>query len=285
MSYNELDLIEAYNEALRFTKSHYENFPVISIFVQNHLKKHIAVVYQFARQADDIADEGNMSKEERIAKLNEYEESLRSALNLEYSSAFWFALKNTIQDKKLSEANFFNLIKAFKQDIVKKRYKTFDDVLSYCRNSADPVGRVILELNGITDTKAKEYSDMICTGLQLTNFYQDVSVDYKKDRIYISEDEMNLYEISEKQFENKDKNDKFERLMIHQIERVRQLFIEGRNLLKYLPGMLRFQIAWTILGGEAILSKIEEIGYDTLNFRPTLSKTDMIKLLLKSWKM
>ncbi len=278
------ELKEAYDEAVRFTKSHYENFPVISVFVPKHLQKHVAVIYRFARQADDIADEGHFSAEERIAKLDEYNQELKSAIDGKYSTSFWKALNNTIDEKGLSTANFFNLLKAFRQDVSKKRYETFDDVLDYCSNSANPVGRLILELNGIKHPDALNHSDKICTALQLANFYQDVSIDYEKDRVYISEDEMKLYGISEKAFENYDKNDKFEQLMKYQVERVRLLFAVGKNLMKHLSGLLRFQIAWTILGGEEILVKIEQAGYDTRNFRPVLSKTDMIKLLLRSWK-
>jgi squalene synthase HpnC len=282
---NNPELKKAYKDAIDFTNAHYENFPVISIMVPKQLRKHVAVIYRFARQADDLSDEGNIDTNERIKKLEAYEESLTGCINNNCDSPFWACVKNTIDQCNLSTSNFYNLIKAFKQDVVKKRYKDFDDVLDYCSNSANPVGRLILELNGITNLKAFEFSDRICTALQLTNFYQDIPVDYEKDRVYISEDELKKYEISEKQFENREINDKFRQLMKYQVDRVKLFFEEGRHLLNYLNGKLKFQIAWTILGGEAILAKIEALNYNTLNIRPTLSKYDMITLLLKSWKM
>lgn len=279
-----MNLESAYKDALDLAKSHYENFPVVSFFVPKHLRKHVAIVYQFARQADDIADEGNESAAIKQEQLNEYKRNLIKSIRGDYESPFWFALSNTIKEKSLSPDNFLNLIQAFKQDTIKTRYNSFDDILNYCSNSANPVGRLILELNGIYNLTAFGYSDQICTALQLTNFYQDVSVDIQKNRIYIPTDELKKYDVSEKQFENSKINDNFKQLLKLQVDRAKQKFSEGKKLLPYLHGRLKFQIRWTILGGEAILAKIESLDYNTLQYRPTLSKIDMIKLALKAWK-
>jgi squalene synthase HpnC len=279
-----LNLENGYKEALNLAKSHYENFPVISLFVKKELRKHVAVIYQFARQADDLADEGDNSSLEKHEALTQYELKLVKAFKGKAESDFWLALANTISERKLSIDNFLNLLKAFKQDTIKSRYESFEDVLSYCKNSANPVGRLILELNEIYNVSALNHSDKICTALQLTNFYQDISVDIKKNRIYIPFKELKKYGVSENQFENNEINDKFRQLLKFQVERARSLFTEGRELLPYLHGRLKFQIRWTILGGEAILQKIESLNFNTLQYRPKLSKKDMLILALKAWK-
>ena len=282
---NELEIY--YNKALQFTRSHYENFPVLSFFIKKDLQEHVAVVYQFARQADDIADEGNNSEEKRIADLNNYELQLLNCVDSNSPKGFWSALNNTISKKKLNPLNFFNLLKAFKSDITKNRFGDYNEVLQYCENSANPVGRIILELHEIRNESALSYSDKICTALQLTNFYQDVGVDIEKGRIYIPKSEMDIFNVLESEIEQKLYTEKFINLMKFQIERTRKLFREGRNLLKLLPTRLKFQILITIKGGEEILNKIEHLNYNVLEKRPTLSKMEFIKLFISSiifWK-
>jgi squalene synthase HpnC len=271
-----------FTQALRFTKSHYENFPVVSFFIKKKLRKHIAVIYQFARQADDIADEGEMPQDDRITKLNKYETKLKNSFSNNFDNGFWRILKLTVDNFNLSENNFYFLIKAFKQDVWKKRYQNFEDLQNYCRLSANPVGRIILELHNIHDEVPKKYSDQICTALQLTNFYQDVSVDIQKGRIYIPEDELMKFNVNETDIQQKNISEKFIKLIIFQTERTKKMFTEGRNLLKFLPFRLKFQILVTIKGGEEILKKIENINYNVLDNRPTLSKIDFLILFLKA---
>lgn len=275
-----LDL--AFRNAVKFTKSHYENFPVVSLFLPKVLRKHVAVVYQFARQADDMADEGIANCKLRIENLEQYEEQLKNCVAGKFENDFWYALNNTIAEFNLTPKNFFDLLKAFKQDVIKTRYDSFNDVLNYCEHSANPVGRIILEFFGIRETKTVKYSDSICTALQLTNFYQDVSIDFLKNRIYISLDELKTYGVELNQFELKKNNANFKRLLEHQVNRNKELFAEGRKLLALIPRGLRRQIYMTILGGEKILEKIEAIDYNVLNKRPSLSKMDYTKIFLKS---
>ncbi len=280
----DFNLETAYKNALIFAKQHYENFPVVSAFLPKRLRRHVAVIYQFARQADDIADEGQFSPAERLAKLNHFELLFNKTLSREYESKFWYALHNTIKQFGLSEDNFLNLLSAFKQDVVKKHYEDFDELLDYCSRSANPVGRLILELNGIKNETAGTYSDYICSALQLTNFFQDVSIDLKKDRIYIPQDEMEKFGISRKQLELKQNNSDFKALLEFQINRTRGLFHKGLNLLEFLPGLLKLQIRLTVLGGFSILDKIEKSGYDILKLRPALSKIDYLILFIKALK-
>ena len=276
---SKIEIDVAYEDAIKFAESHYENFPVLSFLVPKHLRKHVAIVYQFARKADDIADEGNFTDEERLAQLSKFELHLKETKDGTFQNKFWNALHNSILLKNLDIQNFSNLLKAFKQDIVKHRYSNFDELLNYCKSSADPVGRIILELNGIHSEKAKLYSDKICTALQITNFLQDIAEDFEKGRIYLPLNELKEFGVQENLFQLKENNSNFKKLMKYQVERVQTFFNEGKNLLPILPFRLRQQIKWTINGGEGILRKIENLDYDVLNLRPKFSKIDLFKLL------
>ena len=280
--HSDIILNKAYKEAILFTKSHYENFPVVSLFIPKYLRKHIAVVYQFARQADDIADEGNHKSEFRIENLELYENLLKKCLKGTYENDFWMALNNTVEQFKLSSKHFYDLISAFKQDVVKNRYASYAELLNYCERSANPVGRIILELFNIRDNQAIVYSDAICTALQLTNFYQDVSMDYLKGRIYIPIEELDTFGVLENVFELKKNNTNFIALFKYQVDRTQKLFDKGKKLLPFLPGNLRRQIKMTILGGEAIFRKIEKSNFNILDYRPKLNKFDIIKILIQS---
>ena len=283
MELTEDNLISAYNESIIFAKSHYENFPVVSFLIPKHLRKHIAVIYRFARQADDIADEGNLSVDERNEQMNNYEDEFKNSLEGKFASPFCMALEATIKELNLTTDYFTDLIKAFRQDITKTRYKKFKEVLDYCKCSANPVGRLILELFNIRNDKTNEYSDYICTALQLTNFYQDFSLDFKKDRIYIPEDEMAAFNISESNIKQGENKFNFAALIQFQVRRAKQMFSNGYNLIPYLPKRLKYEIGLTVLCGEKILAKIEENNYNVLNNRPVLSKKDYTWLIFKTF--
>lgn len=272
----------AYNSALELAKSHYENFPVVSFLIPKEQRKHIAIIYWFARTADDIADEGNTQDEERIKKIDELKQRIDDIAMGIYQNEFDAALGNTIAKNNLSSKNLIGLLTAFRQDVTKKRYKNFEEVLSYCKNSANPVGRLILELNDIRINEAYKYSDKICTALQLTNFIQDIEIDYGKGRIYLPDDEREKFGVSENVFQLKENNINLMKLLEFNVVRINEMFVEGRKLLPFLKGRLRFEITWTILGGEKILDKVKKINYKIFNNRPTLSKLDFLNLLCKS---
>lgn len=276
------DLIKAYESAVKFAKSHYENFPVISLFLPKELRKHVAVIYQFARQADDIADEGDANAECRMQSLESYRTKLNDCIEGKFADEFWMALNNTIYEYRLMPKHFYDLISAFKQDVIKIRYDNFVSVLDYCERSANPVGRIILEFFNIRDKVSIEYSDAICTALQLTNFYQDTAIDFKKNRIYIPQDEIESFKVREDDFKNSGNSGNFKRLLIFQVQRTEALFNMGKKLLLHLPNELRFQIRLTILGGKEILKKIKAVDYNVLNIRPKLSKIDYVKLFIKT---
>ncbi len=273
----------AYNDAIIFAKNHYENFPVISFLIRKELRKHIAIIYWFARTADDIADEGELNASERLQKIDELKYRLDELLNNKYSNHFEFALYSTINELKLSTINFYNLLKAFRQDITKTRYKNFNELLEYCENSANPVGRLILEVFNIQSEEAQRYSDAICTALQLTNFWQDTRVDFIKGRIYYPLEDMEKLNISEKMFELNENNFKLRQLVKQNVDKTADLYITGKNLFKYLKGRLKFEISWTVGGGEIILEKIRQNNYDVLNYRPSISKKELWNILVKTF--
>lgn len=271
-----------YQKALNLAKNHYENFPVASFLIKKELRKHVAIIYWFARTADDIADEGNADVEERLNQLNLLENRFLKSFSENFVDEFDEALFKTITERQLSKEHFLNLLKAFRQDLVKKRYENFDALMQYCSLSANPVGRLILELHNIRDTNAFLLSDKICTALQLTNFYQDTMIDYEKNRIYYPLDEMNQFNVTEKVFELKDFNVNLQALVKLNVDRAINLFNEGAALSNYLSGRLKYEIKWTIAGGKEILNKIRKNNYNIF-IRPKISKKDFLILLIKSF--
>ena len=267
-----------YNKALDFAKSHYENFPVVSFFIPKRLRKHVAIIYWFARSADDIADEGNENAEARLVKLNEFEIKFKQALSGKPDSVFFSALSETITILNLTPKHFTDLLYAFRQDVVKKRYDDYEELLNYCNHSANPVGRLILELFNVRNEDAYYYSDEICTALQLTNFFQDTKIDFKMGRIYYTQAEMEKFGVTEKVFELNENNLNLQKLVKFNVERARLLFNDGKKLLKLLKGRLKLEVSWTVRGGEAILDRITKSNFDVLNKRPVLNKTDFVKL-------
>lgn len=272
---------KAYSQALKIASEHYENFPVVSLFIPKSLRKHVAVIYQFSRVADDIADEGDDSAEIRLQKLNDYRNKLTACLKNEFTDDFWRALKNTIDLFSLKEEYFYDLLSAFSQDVTKTRYSNYEELLDYCRRSANPVGRIMLQLFGIKNQECYIYSDYVCTALQLINLYQDISIDYKKGRIYIPLEEMENFGVDAEVFKSGIADDKFKSLMKFQLKRNLELFMKGSYLIEILPYRLKYQISWTIYGGKKVLYKIAGIDYDVLNYRPVLSKIDYLILMIK----
>lgn len=268
--------------SVSLAKTHYENFPVASFLLPKSKRSDIALIYWFARTADDFADEGQFSASERISALNSIEKYFLDSLNGIYVNNEFKGLSDVVVRNNLNPVDFINLISAFRQDVIKKRYENFDEILDYCKRSANPVGRIVLDIFNIRNADAYNYSDKICTALQLTNFYQDIEIDYNKGRIYFPFDEMKHFNVDENMFEMKENNPNFSALLKYSIDRTRVLFSEGKNLFPFLKGRLKTEIKWTVAGGEKILSKIEKNNYQIFGNRPKLNKTDIITILLKS---
>ncbi len=264
------------------TKNHYENFPVASFLIPKSYRKDIAIVYWFARTADDFADEGNAEPEKRLSALNNFENDFTNSLNGTANNSYFNLLIKTISERKLTTKNFYDLLSAFKQDVFKKEYKNFEEILDYCKRSANPVGRILLELFRISDKDAIISADKICTALQLTNFFQDTKIDLKKGRNYFPQDELKRFNVSKNKFELMQNNPNIKALVKHNVQRAQDLFDEGKNLLKFLQGRFKLEIKWTIAGGERILEKIRKNNFDVFSNRPELSKTDYFLLLVKN---
>jgi hydroxysqualene synthase len=257
---------------------HYENFPVASILVPHGIRSHVVAIYRFARFADDIADEGDASDANRIAQLNELDEQL---IKLWQNGNVEIQAVRDLQRLRISGINgiqlnlFQNLLSAFKQDVVKKRYASRDELLDYSRRSADPIGRLMLALVGVDDKQSIEHSDAICSALQLVNFWQDAAIDASRGRIYVPAEEFVRHGTSESGFP---KYPEHRDLMRAQCDHACALLLSGRPLLSRLTGRFRWEIAFTIAGGQRILEKIAANNFDVRK-RPTLRWYDSVRLL------
>lgn len=271
-----------HKQSIHFAKNHYENFPVVSFLIPKKIRGDIAIVYWFARTADDLADEGDVDDNIRMVNLNNFENEFINTLQNQEWNVCFSLLKETINQRKLTPQYFLDLLSAFKQDVQKKRYNNFNEVVDYCKRSANPIGRIILELNDIRNEEAIKLSDKICTALQLTNFYQDTLIDYKKNRIYFPLEELEMFSVTEKMFELQENNLHISALVKHNVDRAQVLFDEGKKILDFLSGRIKIEIKWTIAGGEKILSKIRENNYNVFLKRPELSKIDFLSMLVKS---
>ncbi len=254
---------------------HYENFPVASWLLPRALRPAVAAIYWFARTADDFADEGNAPPAERLARLDAYRGDLgRIAAGRAPDSPVLVRLAPVIAAHALPLQPFHDLLDAFSQDVVKQRYASFDEVLDYCRRSANPVGRLMLHLFGAAGADNVRRSDAICTGLQLANFWQDVAVDWAKGRLYLPQDELVRFGVGEAQIAAGRVDDAWRRAMSFQVERTRGLLQAGAPLARALPGRIGWELRLVVQGGLRILERIDRAGGDVFRHRPVLRAPD-----------
>jgi len=274
----------AYEKCRRQAEKHYENFPVGSLLLPKKQRAWIHAVYAFARTADDFADEniGQLGIEDRLELLDRWEHDLDLALGGKPRGEIFIALASAIKDARLDVQLLRDLLSAFRQDVVKNRYQNFSEVLDYCRRSANPVGRLVLQVFDYRDEQRAALSDHICTALQLANFWQDISVDIGKDRIYLPIEEMQAYGVTVDSIKNFQPTSGFRKLLRFQCERTREIFDRGRPLVGLLDKGLKLEIKLTWLGGTEILRLIAGQNYDTLSRRPHISKPRAVLLLLKA---
>lgn len=266
----------------KLAQKHYENFPVGSRFILKKYRRAIHSIYAFARVADDIADEGTMAPTERIAKLDEWERFLENALNGESRNALFNNLASIIRSHNLSPHYFKELLVAFRRDSSNPSYHTYEDLLGYCKFSANPIGRLLLQVFECSSERNVEYSDSICTALQLTNFWQDISIDTRRNRIYIPIDEMRDFGVHADDLLCGNENSSFCALMKHEVLRTKALFHSGKPLIDLVAKDFRFELALIWHGGMRILEKIEAQQYDTRRSRPVLNNIDKAKIFLRA---
>ncbi|MBC2770835.1 squalene synthase HpnC [Pusillimonas minor] len=278
---------------------HYENFPVASVLVPRHLRGAVVDIYRFARSADDIADEGNATPQARLQALDAYRAALdqiaqNTALNHATDTrtrpvpnsdangcsaaleAVFVPLQSTIHRHRLPLQPFYDLLSAFSQDVQITRYPNDEALFDYCRRSANPVGRLMLHLYDAASPENLSAADAICTGLQLTNFWQDVAIDWKKNRVYLPQARLQAFGVTETQIAAGQCNAAWQALMRHQVDQARCLFNEGRGLPAKLPGRLALELRMVIEGGLRILERLDDLNYDIFNHRPTLKMRDWL---------
>jgi len=264
---------------------HYENFPVASVLLPARLRRPVALIYRFAREADDFADEGDAPPEVRLEQLRSFALELDRIEAREPPQTPWFGdLALVIREFDLPIGAFRDLLSAFSQDVIKSRYASYDEVLDYCTRSANPVGRLLLVLYGSNAPPHLVWSDAICSSLQLINFLQDVAIDWRKDRVYLPQDEMLRFGISEDHIARGDAGGRWKEFMAFQVNRARSLLFSGAPLGKALKGRIGLEMRLIIEGGARILEKIERVDGDVFRHRPVLKPLDWPLMLVRAVK-
>lgn len=262
---------------------HYENFPVASRLVPANLRGAVVAIYRFARSADDLADEGDAPPGARLAALEIYAQALDAIERGETPTLGPFpALARAIRAHALPMQPFHDLLSAFSQDVTTSRYATYETLLDYCARSANPVGRLMLALYRVDSETSARASDAICTALQLANFWQDVAIDWQKDRVYLPAEDLERFGVSEAHIANANTDDAWRALMRFQTARTRALMDSGRPLLRELPWRLRLEIGAVIAGGRRILARIDAVQGDVFRRRPELGPLDWAAVALRT---
>lgn len=265
--------------------NHYENFPVASVLVPGHMRRAVVDIYRFARNADDIADEGHALPQARLDALHAYRTALDhiASQTPEETSPFlaeiFEPLKESIATHRLPLQPFYDLLSAFSQDVVTTRYDDDAQLFDYCRRSANPVGHLMLHLYNAATPLNLTQADAICTGLQLTNFWQDVAIDWAKDRVYLPQARLAQFGVSEQQIAHGQVDAHWQALMQHQVAQARGLLLSGSDLPGRLPFRLALELRMVIEGGLRILERLDDLNYDMFNHRPTLKPGDWFVVL------
>jgi phytoene synthase len=267
------DLEDAYAACLALAHSHYENFPVASRLLPKALRPHIAAVYAFARTADDYADEPGYEIDQRLRLLQEWRHKLHDPAD---GSPEFRALHNTIARFDLPVQLFDDLLDAFTQDVTTTRYATWAAVLDYCRRSANPVGRLVLRLSGYRDDRLDHAADAVCTALQLTNFWQDLAIDWRRGRLYVPEEIWRPHGANPSQLDRGALSAPWVDTMSECSARTRALFAQGREVCDGVHGRMRYELRATWLGGTRILDRLDRAGYDVFTSRPALGTGDAL---------
>ena len=274
-------LKEAQEYCERLARTHYENFSVATWFLPARLRQHFYNVYSYCRISDDLGDEvGNA--QQSLELLHQWETELKACYSGSSRHPVFVALAQTISQFNIPIHEFSDLLIAFRQDQTVTRFETFDDVLGYCRYSANPVGHLVLYLCGYSDAERQQLSDCTCTALQLANFWQDVVVDYAKGRIYLPLEDLRRYGVTEEVIANRRATSGFLELMKFQVLRAREWFERGLPLMSKVNKELAIDIELFSRGGQEILNAIERRNFDVLSSRPVISKSRKLWLVLRA---
>jgi squalene synthase HpnC len=274
-------LDDAYAYCERLARSHYENFSVATWFLPKRLRQHFYNVYAYCRISDDLGDETG-DREASLQLLDEWESELNACYEGNPRHPVFVALAGTVREFDIPKQTFADLLTAFRQDQKVTRYETFDDLLGYCRYSANPVGHLVLYLCGYRDSERQQLSDYTCTALQLANFWQDVSADFEKGRIYLPLEDLRKYNVSEAELAAKNNTAAFCEMMSFEVQRAREWFDLGLPLASKVSRDLAIDIELFSRGGQEILNAIERQGYAVLGARPVISKGRKLALVARA---
>jgi len=276
------ELQQAFDYCLEVVRGHYENFPVASRLIPAERRPHIAAVYAFARAADDMADEGTAPAAERLRRLDAWETALERAYAGEADHPVFLALSETAARYAIPRQLFTDLLTAFRSDVGEQRFGSFDDLLGYCRHSANPIGRLVLLIFEEASDRTCALSDHICSGLQLANFWQDLSVDLPRNRVYLPLDDLERFGYTEANLRTRQPDPRLEELLRVLVRRTRALFEAGRPLLEEVSRALRMEVVLSWRGGMAMLDRVEREGAGVLQRRPTLSPMRKAAILISA---
>ncbi len=274
-------LAEAREYCRRLARSHYENFSVASWFLPERLRQHFFNVYAYCRISDDLGDEVG-DADVSLQLLDQWEAELNACYHGNPRHPVFVALAETVREFEIPKREFADLLTAFRQDQRVGRYETFTNLLGYCRYSANPVGHLVLYLCGYRDAERQAFSDYTCTALQLANFWQDVSADFQKGRIYLPLEDLRRFGVSEEAIRDGENSAAFCEMMRFEVERTRQWFAQGLPLVKKVDRKLAIDIELFSRGGQEILNAIERQKYAVLGRRPAISKTRKLALVARA---
>ncbi len=279
---NRLTAAQSRRYCRRLARRHYENFTVASWLLPRRLRPHFYHVYAYCRWADDLADEAR-SPEESLDLLDWWEEQLQACYRGRAVHPVFVALADTIEQFGIPPDPFADLLVAFRQDQRVTRYETVEQLLEYCRYSANPVGRLVLYLGQCHDERRGRLSDSVCTGLQLANFWQDVAQDWDRDRIYLAQSRCRRFGYDETMFVRRECNEAFRRLLAAEVSEAEGWLRGGLPLVGMVPRWLRLEVALFIRGGMAILDAIRRQDYDVWSRRLVVSKLQKMRLVVRCW--
>jgi squalene synthase HpnC len=274
-------LAEAREYCRRLARSHYENFSVASWFLPERFRQHFFNVYAYCRISDDLGDEVG-DQQASLELLDQWESELNACYDGVPRHPVFVALAETVRQCEIPRQTFADLLTAFRQDQVVTRYPAFEDLLGYCRYSANPVGHLVLYVCGYRDGERQELSDFTCTALQLANFWQDVSVDYAKGRIYLPLEDLRRFHVTEEDIAQQRNTAAFCDLMCYEVMRARDWFARGLPLIKKVDRELAVDLDLFSRGGQEILNAIEDQGFNVLGRRPAISKTRKLALVARA---